>query len=190
MGDVLIILLTAVGGMLCGAAVIGLMVFAYLRVGSTLSASAIPIFTPASDLSAAPPPPILRPYLENEELVTIPPHEQSGLPTFEHDNNPNDGRPWLDGIGGMVAGQRIKLTRTENVIGRSRVCDVQFHDPKVSRQHAMIRLYQGRYFIQDMQSSRGTIVNERRVETHLLQDGDKIRLGDSLVVFRVPTVSY
>jgi pSer/pThr/pTyr-binding forkhead associated (FHA) protein len=69
------------------------------------------------------------------------------------------------------------------------VCDIQLHDPKISRQHAMLRLYKGRYFLQDMQSSRGTLVNSQPVQTHLLEDGDQIRLGDSVMIFRVPSLS-
>ncbi len=97
-----------------------------------------------------------------------------------------DSLPWLEGIGGVISGQKISIHREETLLGRSRVCDVQIQDPKVSRQHALLRLYNGRYFIQDMQSSRGTLVNSRSVETHLLNEGDEIRLGDSTMVFHLP----
>lgn len=119
------------------------------------------------------PPPIIQP----------PPDKQFDTFVDEH----GDGHAWLDGIGGMVAGQRIRIRQDENVMGRSRVCDIQFHDPKVSRQHAMLRLHNGRYFIQDMQSSRGTMVNGEKIDTHLLKDGDQIRLGDSILVFHLPS---
>jgi pSer/pThr/pTyr-binding forkhead associated (FHA) protein len=94
--------------------------------------------------------------------------------------------PWFEGVGGLIAGQRIVLRREETVIGRSQVCDVQFPDPKVSRQHAMVRLYRGRYFIQDMHSSRGTLVNSQPIKTHLLQDGDHVRIGDTVLIFHMP----
>jgi len=109
--------------------------------------------------------------------------------TIGFDSSPLKDMPWLDGIGGVVAGQRININLEETVLGRSRVCDVQLHDPKISRQHAMLRLYKGRYFLQDMQSSRGTLVNSQPVQTHLLEDGDQIRLGDSVMIFRTASIS-
>jgi pSer/pThr/pTyr-binding forkhead associated (FHA) protein len=91
---------------------------------------------------------------------------------------------WLDGVAGIVAGQRMVLSKEEMLLGRSGVCDMQFHDPKVSRQHAMVRLHDNHYFIQDMQSSRGTFINGKRIQTHQLQDRDQIQLGDTVLVFR------
>ncbi len=100
---------------------------------------------------------------------------------------PDTTHPYLEGIGGLVAYKQFSLPAQETVIGRSRVCDVQLEDPKVSRQHAMLRLYKSHYFLQDMQSSRGTQVNNQLIDTHHLQDGDEIRMGDSVFVFHLPT---
>ncbi|MFP4321794.1 MAG: FHA domain-containing protein [Anaerolineales bacterium] len=99
---------------------------------------------------------------------------------------PGTAKPYLEGIGGMVAQRTFALDNDETIIGRSRVCDLQLEDPKISRQHAMLRLYKGHYFLQDMQSSRGTQVNDQSIETHHLQDGDQIRMGDSVFVFHLP----
>lgn len=90
----------------------------------------------------------------------------------------------MDGVDGMVAGQRIMIDKDEVLLGRSGVCDVQFHDPKVSRQHALLRFYNNEYYIQDMQSTGGTYVNEKRVSSQVLRDQDQVRLGDSVVIFR------
>jgi hypothetical protein len=128
------------------------------------------------------PAPIPRP--END---SPPPAIPDAFQTIASGPAPSSGQSaWLEGIGGMVAGQKITLKREENILGRSRVCDIQFHDPKVSRQHAMIRLYRGHYFIQDMQSSRGTLVNSQPIQTHHLQEGDQIRLGDTVLAFHSP----
>ena len=177
------IILAVVAGMVCGAGLIFLGIVGYMRVKKT------------------PPPPASRSepeadtYLERPKgldqaiqapvLPAMPDHYR----TLDNVPIPAEALPWLDGVGGIVAGQRISIRQEETIIGRSRVCDVQIHDPKVSRQHAMLRLYKGRYFIQDMQSSRGTIVNSQRVQTHLLQDGDQVRLGDSVLVFHFPPAS-
>lgn len=91
---------------------------------------------------------------------------------------------WLDGVGGMVAGQRMMIDRPQLLIGRSGVCDLQFHDPKISRQHAMLRLYDGHYQLEDMRSTGGTFVNGKRITVQRLRDHDQIRIGDSVLVFR------
>lgn len=120
------------------------------------------------------------------ESPALKPPIPDAFSTIESIAPPQNGMPWLEGVGGMVSGQKIVLYREENILGRSRVCDIQFQDPKVSRQHAMVRLYRGHYFLQDMQSSRGTLVNSQPIQTHLLQNGDQIRLGDTVLVFHLP----
>jgi hypothetical protein len=179
-----------IGGMLCGVLVTAGLVLGYFltRQQPKLLPPLLPVAkSPKAQQPDFPPPPERRSESDVEAGNTLPPDaDLQRYRTFEHRYDSASGTPWLDGIGGMVVGQRIKISRAETLIGRSRVCDVQLHDPKVSRQHALLRLYQGRYFLQDMQSSRGTLVNNRRVQTHMLQDGDEIRLGDSVVIFRMP----
>ena len=70
------------------------------------------------------------------------------------------------------------------VIGREGA-DVVLDDDKVSRKHAEIGLYgPGAYVLRDLASTNGTYVNDRRVsEKTRLQNGDLIRLGDTLLRF-------
>lgn len=190
MDTILPIILAMLGGMICGATLIALGVTFYLRMQSL---SVKPIQPEAetflerprgfdiglkrsSDVQA-PPVPVQR---------AAPQPMPDAFSTLAGSQVSISSYPFLDGLSGVVAGQRIQLQREENILGRSRVCDVQIHDPKVSRQHAMLRLYKGNYFIQDMQSSRGTIVNNQPVQSHLLKDGDQLRMGDSVLVFRLP----
>jgi hypothetical protein len=94
-------------------------------------------------------------------------------------------RAWLDGIAGVAAGQRIPLSQADTLFGRSQVCDAQIYDPKVSRQHFRIRYGNGAFFLQDQESSRGTMINGERVAAQRLNDGDRIDLGDTSLIFRV-----
>lgn len=135
--------------------------------------------TPVVSPEPPPPPPIPSYKLAQQQAPSIPSPLPPPLPP-----DPEKGSVWLDGISGTVTGQRIMIYKEETILGRSSVCDVQFHDPKVSRQHALMRLFNDEYWIQDMQSSRGTLVNGKRVENHALQDKDQIKLGDSLLIFR------
>jgi adenylate cyclase len=71
-------------------------------------------------------------------------------------------------------------------IGRVPPNDVVFQsDPKVSRNHALIRIMgDGQYYLTDLGSSNGTYVNGSRVMVpYPLNDGDRIKIGDSTICF-------
>jgi hypothetical protein len=92
---------------------------------------------------------------------------------------------WLEGKTGALTDQRIVLMQADTMIGRSTSCDVQIYDPKVSRKHFRIRYGNGAFFLQDQDSSRGTYINGERVMAQRLNDGDRIDLGDTSLVFHV-----
>ena len=69
-------------------------------------------------------------------------------------------------------------------IGRGSGNDLFLEDRTVSRQHACLRYAQGTWFIQDMESTVGTYVNEISVPATRLEDGDQIQIGSYLFVFR------
>jgi len=62
-------------------------------------------------------------------------------------------------------------------IGRSPSNDVVLKETKVSRQHAAINLRGGSYVIVDLKSSNGLLVNGRKVEEAVLNDGDELTIG-------------
>jgi len=97
----------------------------------------------------------------------------------------NMPRAWLEGVSGALSGQRFWLQKADTLVGRSTVCDVQILDPKVSRRHFMIRFAQGAFFLQDQQSAQGTWINGERVLAQRLHNGDRITVGDSVLIFRV-----
>jgi len=94
-------------------------------------------------------------------------------------------RAWLEGLGGALSGQRFWLQKADTLVGRSTVCDVQIPDPKVSRRHFMIRFARGAFYLQDQQSAQGTWVNGERVLAQRLHNGDRITLGDTVLIFHV-----
>ncbi len=53
----------------------------------------------------------------------------------------------------------------------------------VSRFHAKIYLRDGRYILEDMGSTNGTFVQDRRVNRAVLHGGENIRLGEVLIKF-------
>jgi hypothetical protein len=81
--------------------------------------------------------------------------------------------------GGLSQGERFDLIGGLS-IGRSREADVQIEDRYASGVHARIFNREGRSYVEDMDSTNGTLLNdaELRGEAELL-DGDVVRIGDT-----------
>jgi hypothetical protein len=78
---------------------------------------------------------------------------------------------------------RRELTTERAVIGRSRECEIQIADPNVSRQHAELRHEGDTWVVVDLGSTNGIEVNGRRVKRATLEQGDRISLGQTELVF-------
>ncbi len=72
----------------------------------------------------------------------------------------------------------LLLERDTVTIGRALDNDLVVEGPLVSRHHAEIRQQYGRFYLTDLQSTNGTLLNGRRVVGSFLADGDRIRIGD------------
>jgi hypothetical protein len=81
-------------------------------------------------------------------------------------------------------GTRHELTTGRNVIGRGTEADIRLPDTGVSRKHVDVVLDGGTATVEDLGSTNGTLVNGRRVTRHALSDGDVIRIGHSVLVYR------
>src|SRR6266545_2086988 len=62
-------------------------------------------------------------------------------------------------------------------VGRALDCAVRTDDAMVSRKHSMIRMENGRYYVEDLGSSNGTHVNDVRITKHPLSHNDVVRCG-------------
>ena len=81
-------------------------------------------------------------------------------------------------------GKRLPITHWENVIGRSRRCDVVLEDPAVSRNHAVLTRYDdGSWTISDADSKNGITVNHEIQDIRELAEGDLIGIGEALLRF-------
>ena len=81
---------------------------------------------------------------------------------------------WLN----MADGTQVPITHWENVIGRSKSCDVTIDFSTVSRNHAVLTRYDdGSWTIADVGSKSGTFVNDRQVEICALKNRDRINVG-------------
>lgn len=81
--------------------------------------------------------------------------------------------------GGLRAGERFDLIGGLS-IGRSAEADVRLDDRYASGIHARIFSREGRYYVEDMGSTNGTLLNdaELRGEAELM-DGDEVTIGDT-----------
>lgn len=70
-------------------------------------------------------------------------------------------------------------------IGSHERSQLYINDPEVSRVHAMIDAADGVASIIDLGSGRGTFVNEQRINKHALKSGDRIRVGNTEIVFSI-----
>ncbi len=82
-----------------------------------------------------------------------------------------------------IDGERHEIDKRVVVIGRGQECDIQLADPNVSRRHAELRQDETAYWIVDLGSTNGMEVNGRRLRQAKLEDGDRITLGSTEVVF-------
>jgi two-component system, cell cycle response regulator len=83
---------------------------------------------------------------------------------------------------GSNVGSMYKIDGPEVLIGRASAAGMRLHDDGVSRRHARIVQKNGELFIEDLESANGTLVNGERVNSQLLQDGDKIRFGSTTIL--------
>jgi hypothetical protein len=68
--------------------------------------------------------------------------------------------------------------QSEMLIGRHHECDVVLTDLAVSRRHAQLRFRDGKWILQDLRSTNGTIVNGVAIGRCELRPGDLIAIGD------------
>ena len=78
---------------------------------------------------------------------------------------------------GGRAGESFTIEEDRVSIGRSPDAGVFLDDVTVSRNHALLVRRRDGLYIDDLGSLNGTYVNRRRIESHLLADGDEIQVG-------------
>ncbi len=90
----------------------------------------------------------------------------------------------LQYIGRQFAMKSTGEERAKDSLGSfRRTSDVVMSDPSLSRLHAMVFSDGEHVAILDLVSKNGTYVNGQEVESHMLEKGDVIELGDSVISF-------
>lgn len=85
--------------------------------------------------------------------------------------------------GGDGEGDWFSLRTQVTTIGRHPESDIVLDDITVSRRHSEVRLVDGRYVVSDVGSLNGTYVNQERVDSRVLAQGDELQVGKFHLVF-------
>jgi DNA-binding NtrC family response regulator len=85
---------------------------------------------------------------------------------------------------GPDQGNVIELEGERVWVGRGPESDVVLDDRTVSREHAVLMRRRVGWYLQDLESQNGTLLNGQPVVTSRLADGDEIRFGNVVAIFR------
>ncbi len=87
-------------------------------------------------------------------------------------------------IKGSCPGQLLELLGERMVMGRHPSCQIVLDNAAVSRNHAQILESHGTYFVEDLRSRNGTLVNGERIQGRTeLRDGDELRVCEVVLRF-------
>lgn len=78
-----------------------------------------------------------------------------------------------------IRGKRVEHKGVPLVIGRAPQADLTIPDPKVSKNHAVIEKRGSSYFLVDLESLNGTILNGEKI---IRPEGAKLQHGDDIVI--------
>ncbi len=88
------------------------------------------------------------------------------------------GFPNLVMITGPSSGRKIPLLPMTMSIGREHDNNIELKDPDVGRYHARILYENGRFLLEDLESSNGTWVNGEKITSTTLRNGDRVKIGE------------
>ena len=84
---------------------------------------------------------------------------------------------------GVDEGKQFEVSGEHTAIGRDSSNRIKLHDTEVSRRHAeIVRTAEG-YRLIDRGSANGTYVNNQSIRDVLLQAGDQIQIGQTILVY-------
>ena len=119
------------------------------------------------------------------------PHLQPPRFMQRPERQPRDLRPALVFLSAELIAVPIPLEGEEVILGRSLGADVRINDHKSSRRHATIskvfneKIDDHEYVLKDFGSRNGTFLNGERISEVVLQNGDKITIGEHIMRFEL-----
>src|SRR5271154_6868341 len=90
-------------------------------------------------------------------------------------------------IQGADQGKRFELKAKPMALGRDQSNPIRLHDTEVSRRHAEVRPSDNSFRIIDLGSANGTYVNGQAIDQAPLRSGDRLQLGQTVMLFNEGT---
>ncbi len=87
---------------------------------------------------------------------------------------------------GFYEGLEVAIDRDRIVIGRGRKADLALAEATISRAHAALGFDGERFFVEDLGSTNGTLVNGARISRHTLKSDDEIQMGKLRIGVSLP----
>ena len=85
---------------------------------------------------------------------------------------------WIRVLRGFYEGLELPVDRAWWVVGRGRGADAVLAEPTISRAHVAIGFQpEEGFFVQDLGSTNGTMLNGVRTQRAALADGDELQMG-------------
>ncbi|CAN5254644.1 hypothetical protein BH10PLA2_BH10PLA2_10970 [soil metagenome] len=91
--------------------------------------------------------------------------------------------PRLIVIKGSDQGKQFELDDQVVSIGRDSTSRIRLHDTEISRRHAELRRSGDAFLIADLGSVNGTFVNDIQITESALHPGDRVQVGQSLLLY-------
>ena len=83
---------------------------------------------------------------------------------------------------GPLAGTTMPLTDAPILVGRSPACTLVIDDAYASSQHARFFKNSGTWFIEDLDSTNGTFVNDQQIsQPQVVGQGTTVRIGQTIM---------
>lgn len=158
---------------------------------SEVAAPPMPVYPPLPETQAyvPPPPPMTMPpppVSETKVGASSPfaePAASVGPAKTEILHRPPPQMAWFVVRGGPRAGKEFRLGEVTNLGRDATQNDIAIDDTAISRQHARVKLEDGKFVLYDLASANGTIVNGGKILKHELANGDQITLGETQFTF-------
>ena len=91
----------------------------------------------------------------------------------------------LRGVSGSLFGKVFPITGP-TTIGRTSECDIRVESEEVSRRHCSLKPTAQGLSVEDLGSSNGTFINNKRIQQAFLNPGDELRLDTMRLVLVTP----
>jgi len=85
---------------------------------------------------------------------------------------------------GPMSGEQFDLDKEVVFVGRSQGNDIRIRDDAVSRRHLKIFSVESCYFIEDLKTKNGTMINDEALDAgfaRLITENDRIQLGSTVI---------